>query len=201
MMKTLPAVARATARSLAACAALAACDTTPVKSALALAKVDPLTTRADALQLAVAVPDTVRLRENRLPMTATLAYRDGRPGSVHRFDLVPVKAGAPGLGDAPGEVTVFALDGAEAQARFTAFQSEVRAAESAGLKGSGALSTDPPLCRTTTDLPPTLPVIVYIKTAELARFVPLNRPLDTLQDARRAGADAAIIDAALPRCT
>ncbi len=189
----------------AALATLAGCDAPPLASMVALSRVDWTTTDASALRVAVSVPPEIQLLRREVALTGTLKGPGDAAPELYEFVLTEVDETGPGLDRATGTPRVFALASAQSRRDFEAFRRAVAAAEAfeaeTGQDTSGSLSVEPDLCRASGGIPDEVFVTVFIKSAELSRFVPLTKPSDMIAEARREGSSAAEIEALLPPCT
>ena len=167
-------------------AALAGCGGLPLSTSFQLRKVDPATTNAEELRVAVDVPAGFRMRGAQV----NLAMRDaaGTQTDALEFDLVrvPVTPGPP-LPRA-GAVQAYKISPDDVAA-FDAFRARAAAGKAAGMTGS--LGVQAHLCHVAAVMPDKAIVSVFIRTEETGRYLPVLRetnfvtalPSDTLPEA------------------
>ncbi len=163
--------------------ALSACNGAPLRDAYALRKVDPVTTDVQALRVAVAVPDTIRPTQEAVEMVASLTSPGG-VAQMYTFDLIPIP-NTPDLAkvaeDQPADMQVYGFRIVPDDiAAFEAFRTKARANKEDD--GQGSLTVDPKLCHEGAAPPDPLPLVIYLKTAELDRFVVLNSVKNLRED-------------------
>ena len=161
---------------------LTACEGTPLRDAYALSQVDPATTDAEALRVAVAVPEAIQPLAGGVHMIGRIIPKEGAP-KMYTFNLSKVPR--------MGQVAPKSSEGAKGLVRyeyridprdiatFDAFRAAAEAGKNTG--GQGSLTVNADLCHHGTAPPDPLPMTVYLKTAELDRFVILTQQ-DNLRD-------------------
>lgn len=167
---------------------LASCGSLSPAGLRAASRLDPLTTPAGDVALAISVPETVRLTDGDAVLRITFAEQ-GRSLVDTQVPLAITRETPDGL-DAPeaGQALyVGRVAGAEAQA-FSAAQAEIRRLRAAGSAGTGSLQIQVNSgCRLGPPLQ-SLPVSSWLRPAPGAAFVPLTRRVDILDRLQRDGA-------------
>lgn len=154
---------------------LSACGGTSLRDAYALSQVDPATTEASALRVAVSVPDTIRPQSDGVQMIGNITPPGGQP-RVHFFDLAALPLDQANLPGRPGMAQYLYRIAPDDLAVFDAFRTAARRNKAAG--GKWSLTVNPPLCHTAEVLPDRIPLEILLKTAELDRFVTLTKVAD-----------------------
>ncbi|MFK7939454.1 MAG: hypothetical protein AB8B82_08755 [Roseovarius sp.] len=162
--------------------ALTACEGTPLRDAYALSQVDPMTTEARALRVAVAVPRSIQLMPGGVQMLGRVMPPDGED-DMYTFNLAPVlrMAGNTSKDTKALDALVrheYQID-PDSLAEFEAFRAAAQANKATG--GQGSLTVNADLCHEDAAPPDPLPITVYLKTAELDRFAILTQR-DNLRD-------------------
>lgn len=168
---------------------LAGCDLAPLSSAWQLRGVDPVTTDAGGLRVAVALPAALSLRAGGVQMRGQVRGNGGVQD--YRFALVPASV-PPALDvDLGQQLRGYRLT-PDGVAQFDAFRAAAARVRATG--GGGSLSVDAPLCRDAGWQPTRVPLSAYLKTVELERYVLLMQTQDILSDTDLS------LDALVPLC-
>ncbi len=179
-------------------AAMTACTPSDLVTAYKLRNVDPFTTDASALRVAVEIPGAFQPQSDRVALTVKVTRADGTDTS-QMFALVAAPDGPDERvlrASIENDRTLYVYRIApDSVAAFEAVRQTIRLAREAEGHSSGELSVDTPICSNVIALPDDVPVSVYLKLAELRDYVTLVDNEDMLQDS-----DATDVQAVLPRC-
>lgn len=164
--------------------ALAACDTTPVRTMWALRNVDPMVTEPGGIRLAVRVPQSFRPSPDGITLTGILKATQTQAAETTVFTIkrddgaaLPAwmrRAGAPLYG--------YRLSDADID-RFRAYQRKAALAKAS--KRGGEISIGTEVCRLSRDIPEQVLVSVFIKTAEIDDYVALFEDKNILDEASK----------------
>lgn len=159
-----------------ACLVLQACATVPPATALALRKVDPLTTDVSQIRVAYVGPEVLRVDARKAKLELTAANAAHSETLKQAFALVEVSpADAPDSGTIavpPGMVLRFFKLPPEEAARLEKTRALIAEERKASGGGKGTLSVGADGCLEHETTAP-LPISAYLRTAETGRFVPL----------------------------
>jgi len=157
---------------------LVSCDYTPISTMLALRKVDFETTPARDLRVKLVLPHKIRPRENSIVMKGTLSATDSLPEEVVVFYLEEKQSEQSAFQESQKkQVFVYGL----AEPDIAGFDS-FRLKASKKKERNGSISVDAEACRLTSEPITQLVGSIFLKTAELGRYVPLVDDVDFLED-------------------
>lgn len=177
--------------SLLLAATIAGCSYTPLSTINALRAIDPLTTPAKDMRVMVALPPAFLPQKDSINMETRLDATDALPVQTYAFRLQQIPKGAAEMRVEQEQPTYVYRIHPDDIARFEA----LRAVKDDDERG-GSLSVQASACRVTPDIPRQAKVTIYLKTAELADYVPLVRNADLLD-----GVSADEVAREIPTCT
>lgn len=177
-------------------AALAACGHVPVRSLLAMSRIDFATTDLPALRAALRIPDAYHARANRMVVEVV---QEGRPAIREEFALErltsPAELSLLGSERRAGtEIIAYKLPDA-AIATFTALRAKAAEAKAEKRKGSLTLKLEPDFCYVSEPPKDSLVFSTYLRTSETRTYVPVLIDLDGFSQK-----DFADKIRAMPRC-
>jgi len=159
--------------------ALTACGHVPVRSMLAMSRIDFTTTDLSTLRAALRIPDAYQARANRMVVEVV---QEGRPAIREEFALERLTSTAELslLGSerrAGTEIIAYKLPDA-AIATFTALRAKAAEAKAEKRKGSLTLKLEPDFCYVTEPPKDSLIFSTYLRTSETRTYVPVLVDLD-----------------------
>lgn len=160
-------------------ATLAACGHVPVRSLLAMSRIDFATTDLPALRAALRIPGGYQARANRMVVEVV---QEGRPAIREEFALERLTSAAELslLGSerrAGTEIIAYRLPDA-AIATFTALREKAAEARAEKRKGSLMLKLEPDFCYVSEPPKDSLVFSTYLRTSETRTYVPVLIDLD-----------------------
>lgn len=167
-------------------ALVAACGHVPVTSMYALRNFDPATTDLARFRTAVSLPAALLPSPDGVRLVVTVERAAGAPPAREELlleaSLDPRETAELARQVAPGsKAHVFRLAAKDVE-RFARLREEIKRARESGT-GRGSLSVSAAACRLTAQMPASVPVTTYIKSAETEGFVPLVVGYDILAEA------------------
>ncbi|WP_136443924.1 hypothetical protein [Pacificoceanicola onchidii] len=166
---------------------LTACGSITPAGLIAVSALDPLNTPPGDVQLALSVPEAVRLAEDGATLRITFTEED--QVLIDTTAPLTITQGAPEsetLRQPDETLYVGRIDTPEAEA-FAAAQAEIRSLRASGSEGTGSLSISVTKgCRVGPPLQE-MPVSTWIRTNPNAGFVPLTRQRDVLDELTEHG--------------
>lgn len=176
--------------------ALAACGHVPVRSMLAMSRIDFATTDLSAMRAALRIPNAYQARANRMVVEV---MQEGRPAIREEFALERLTSTAElsllGSERRTGtEIIAYRLPDA-AIATFTALRAKAAEAKAEKRKGSLTLKLEPDFCYVSEPPKDSLVFSTYLRTSETRTYVPVLIDLDGFSQK-----DFADKIRAMPRC-
>jgi hypothetical protein len=159
--------------------ALAACGHVPVRSMLAMSRIDFATTDLSAMRAALRIPNAYQARANRMVVEV---MQEGRPAIREEFALERLTSTAElsllGSERRTGtEIIAYRLPDA-AIATFTALRAKAAEAKAEKRKGSLTLKLEPDFCYVSEPPKDSLVFSTYLRTSETRTYVPVLIDLD-----------------------